>query len=465
MRSLRTKIPLQMLAVGVIPVVALGVIIFVALTRATGTFSRELATSSRIMEAEVVGANLSNDARSVMAEIDTYLRERIKDVRIWAQDPLVVEAAIQADRLSARLGWPRYPQIAKDRAAIEAIEKKMEKTRSLNPLPKATEYLKQQLAESKVFKELFFTDRNGFNVAISNLTSDFVQSDEEWWVRGWEKGIDIGKVGFDESAGVFSVDVHVRIHDPATGNAVGVMKAVLDISAVQAIASRKAAEIPDGDVKVFLGNGMLLADTSVKHDLRFIMKPEGNLLAKRFRPAELVLKEGKSGYLFGASEFHGMRPAAEQVIGYAKSGGAEFFKDVPNFAGFGWGATVAQGRATALAPLRPLTVLARSLEGLQRSLGLLVAIIGVAAAAASAATGLWMSRRIVKPILHLSHAADQISLGELDAQIRVKSRDEIGTLAESIERMRTSLKAAIERMRARRAGETPTVRTGAGMRG
>lgn len=465
MRSLRTRIPLQMLAVGVIPVMVLGVITYLALARSTTTFSRELTASSRMMEGEVVGANLSNDARAVMTQIDTYLLERIKDVRIWAQDPLVVEAAIQGDRMAAKLGWPRYPDIAKDKPAIEAIEKKMERTRALNPLPKAADYLKQQLAESKVFKELFFTDRNGYNVAISNLTSDFIQSDEEWWVRGWEQGIDIGKVGFDESAGVFSVDVHVRIQDPATGNPVGVMKAVLDISAVQTIASRKAAELPDSDVKVFLGNGMLLADTSVKHDLKYIMKPEGNLLTKKFRPAELALKEGKSGYLFGTGEFHGTRPPVEQVIGYAKSGGAEFFKDVPNFGGFGWGATVSQARVIALAPIRPLTALEQNLQGLQRYLGILVGIIAVVAAAVSAATGLLLSRGIVRPILHLSRAADQISMGDLETQIEVRSRDEIGALAESIERMRTSLKAAIQRMRARRAGETAGVRAGAGLRG
>jgi hypothetical protein len=143
----------------------------VALTRATGTFSEELAASSTIMEVEVVGANLKNDARSVMAEVDTYLLERIKDVRIWAQDPLVVEAALQGDRMVAKLRWPRYPEVAKDKVAIDAIEKRMERTRTLNPLPQAAEYLKQQLAESKVFKELFFTDRNGYNVAIST-TSD-----------------------------------------------------------------------------------------------------------------------------------------------------------------------------------------------------------------------------------------------------------------------------------------------------
>ena len=484
MRSLRSKISLQMLAVGVIPVVTLGAAIYWALAQSVGTFSRELGASYRIMEAQVVGANLTSAARSVMAETDTYLLERIKDVRIWAMDPIVVEAAIQGDRVTARLGWPRYPEIAKNEAAIKAIEQRMDKTRTLDPLPRTTQYLKDQLAESKVFKELFFTDKNGYNVAISNLTSDFVQSDEEWWVDAWNLGIDIGgtskialerkpdaprrlQVVYDQSAGVWSVAISVRIEHPATKEPLGVMKAVLDISAVQAVASRKAAEIKDSDVKVFAPDGMLLADTSVKHDLKFIMKPEGNLLAKRFQPAELALKgSGKpAGYLLGIGEFHGTRTPTEQVIGYARSSGAEYFKDVPNFSGLGWGATVGQGQATAFAPIQPLATLEGNLQGLHRYLGLLLAVVAVLAAAASAATGLLVARGIARPVLDLSRAADRISLGDLDAKIAVRSRDEIGTLAESIERMRTSLKAAIERMRARRAGESPAVRSGAGLKG
>ena len=68
----------------------------------------------------------------------------------------------------------------------------MKATRTLNPVPAATQYLKDQLARSQVFKEIFFTDKNGYNAAISNLTSDYVQSDEEWWVNAWTKGVDIG---------------------------------------------------------------------------------------------------------------------------------------------------------------------------------------------------------------------------------------------------------------------------------
>jgi len=60
------------------------------------------------------------------------------------------------------------------------------------------------------------------------------------------------------------------------------------------------------------------------------------------------------------------------------------------------------------------------------------------------------SRSVIRPILYLSEIADKISMGELDTPIRIKAKGEVGVLAESIERMQTSVKTAIERLQKRR---------------
>jgi len=65
----------------------------------------------------------------------------------------------------------------------------------------------------------------------------------------------------------------------------------------------------------------------------------------------------------------------------------------------------------------------------------------------------FMARGITEPLAQLTRAADRISLGELDTQIDVNRKDEIGELAEAIARMQASLQAAIERLRARRASQ------------
>jgi HAMP domain-containing protein len=67
--------------------------------------------------------------------------------------------------------------------------------------------------------------------------------------------------------------------------------------------------------------------------------------------------------------------------------------------------------------------------------------LGVAAVLAVVIAG-----SVVKPIIELAAAADAMSRGQLDLPIVVRSEDEIGELARSIERMRASLKAAITRL-------------------
>lgn len=58
-------------------------------------------------------------------------------------------------------------------------------------------------------------------------------------------------------------------------------------------------------------------------------------------------------------------------------------------------------------------------------------------------------RKVTGDIRRLSEVADRISVGELDAEIDVKSKDEIGELAEAISRMQDSLRLSIERLRHR----------------
>jgi HAMP domain-containing protein len=54
--------------------------------------------------------------------------------------------------------------------------------------------------------------------------------------------------------------------------------------------------------------------------------------------------------------------------------------------------------------------------------------------------------RLVRPILQLTENARQMSQGDLERGTGINSRDEIGDLARSLERMRSSLKAAMVRL-------------------
>ena len=63
------------------------------------------------------------------------------------------------------------------------------------------------------------------------------------------------------------------------------------------------------------------------------------------------------------------------------------------------------------------------------------------------AAAVYFSRKLIGSINEIVDAANAISRGDMDVKINVDQVGEIGDLARAIERMRTSLKAAIERLR------------------
>ena len=89
------------------------------------------------------------------------------------------------------------------------------------------------------FKEIFLTDLRGYVVAATGKTSDFDQGPgddppfgEKWWAEAKEKGEHIGDIDFDESAGVYSVDINMSIKadDDET---VGIIKVVYSVENIR----------------------------------------------------------------------------------------------------------------------------------------------------------------------------------------------------------------------------------------
>jgi methyl-accepting chemotaxis protein len=80
--------------------------------------------------------------------------------------------------------------------------------------------------------------------------------------------------------------------------------------------------------------------------------------------------------------------------------------------------------------------------GVMQIIILAVAIVVVV----GAGVGFLMGGRLSGQLVHLSEVADRVSMGELDASIDIESKDEVGVLASSFDRLRMSLKAAMSRL-------------------
>jgi HAMP domain-containing protein len=433
-KSIRGKITNRTLSIGILPVLLVGIFSWYSLTNLTATANQQLEASRAELLDSVVGNNLSTTASRIVSQLDSFMLERISDVVVWASAPIVLNAAKQAAIAHQKAGLVDLP--------IDDIEARFKQRKSLNISPASNRFLIQQIRRSTHFGEIFFTDKNGFNAALTNPTSDFVQRDENWWKTAWENGISVGEVEFDESAGIWSIDISVRIDDSSSGRSVGVMKAVLGVSLIQAVADDGARDVAGGTVTVINSSGQLLAETSTKHAKDRIMVEGVNLRNSGDDSIQQIFSSKNKGYVLGS----------DQVLGFAKSAGPELYrKVVKRFPGFNWVVMVQQPTSVALAPIQGLSAVQDSLESSKQQMIiiLLIVILLVFILAIFVAGGL--SKTITRPLLDLRELADAVSKGDTSRTIQVKSDDEFQDVAQAFERMRTSVAIILKRMKEMKA--------------
>jgi len=429
-KSLRGKITNRTLLIGIVPILLVGAFSWYSLTQLTSNASRQLDNSQRELLDTVVGANLSTTAARIVSQLDSFMLERISDAVVWASAPIILEAAKAAAAEHRKAGLVEL--------SIADVEARFKERKSLNVSPAANRYLIQQIRRSPHFGEVFFTDRYGFNTALTNPTSDFVQRDENWWKTAWENGISVGEVEFDESAGIWSIDISVRIDDPASGRSLGVMKAVLGVSLIQEVADNGARDIKGGVVTVINNGGQLLAETSSKHAKNRIMVDTVNLRNSSDPAIQEVFSTKNRGYVLGSG----------QVLGYAKSAGPELYRTVvTRFPGFGWSVLVQQPTSIALAPIEGLLSVQSSLQASKQQMIIILALVVVAVFVLAIVVAGMLSKAITQPLLDLRELADSVSKGDTSRTIVVNSEDEIQDVAQAFERMRTSVSIIMKRIK------------------
>ncbi|HEY0819909.1 MAG TPA: DUF3365 domain-containing protein [Rhizobacter sp.] len=107
--------------------------------------------------------------------------------------------------------------------------------------------------------------------------------------------------------------------------------------------------------------------------------------------------------------------------------------------GFGWNLNEVLGAQVVSVPMSvPLERADRNFTVVMGLLTGVFLLIGLA-------LNLMLWQLVIRPVSKLSQLSDRVSLGELDApEFNVKSKDEIGTLAESFTRMRKSMVHAMK---------------------
>lgn len=166
---------------------------------------------------------------------------KVKDVLNEKTD-LVTKSIAEAPRI---IGLVRESNIKNEDISLSEIKKLDERWMSTEGLDEfirgfltneGSEILMEFQNNHDGYPEIFITDAKGLNVAMTNKTSDYYQADEEWWVQAYNEGRGksfYGDIEYDESAMSEAIALYIPIMDPDTNKAIGVMKVIVDITAIK----------------------------------------------------------------------------------------------------------------------------------------------------------------------------------------------------------------------------------------
>ena len=431
--GLRAETLYQTLLCSVLPIVLAGSVVLFILNYQLDVIETSFAQSRTTLTDDLVGENLKIQAALTAHQIDAFLIERIAEAKAWASSSIVIKAA--------RDGHARHSAEGLVGLSIENIEAQFRTRKSLGAAPEADTYLRQQMDSSSHFAEIFFTDRNGFNVAVTNPTSDFVQSDEGWWQGAWSHGLSVSEIGYDESAGVWSVDISVRINVSDSGEPVGVMKTVLAIDSVQRIADRTAEALPGGVTQVATVRGVLIADTSSDHARERVMNPDVNLIEGGTSSVRAAFEGERSGF---SSD-------GQWVTGYAHSGERNLYVAATrSFSGLDW-VVILQSPVSRIHSL--ITSLGEIKNALQDWRNLLAFSLGAMAIVSAVITIIFAgvaARRLLSSLHSMQDMAEHAIRGEDAPVARIEHPRELARLNEAVRRLSQICVIVIRRRNQRR---------------
>jgi signal transduction histidine kinase len=354
---------------------------------------------------KTIGENSITFAIETIDKIDRAISHTIEDFQFNSKCQILQKAIIKSNREFERLeNIQEYIDnqdkkwISEDKGTISLSQELMDNELS-RELKEKIEFYREKYGY-KVLGEVFVTNKYGANVGLAEKTSDFNQNDEQWWQKAKQDGLYVSNVEYDESAGVHSASIAIRIDDEK-GNFIGVMKVVSNIQETFNIIkhAKESSKYKTAEFKLFTKNGNVIYDTAGEYKF---LEDISNVDFFRQITAD-------AGYSLKEKE------AESVLISYAHSDGHKDYK------GLGWILAIEYQKSELFAPVRTLKHIIYSSSLILTMLALILSLC--------------ISSYISKPFSKVKKAIDKISNGNLDYKIEVNTKDELDHLAIAFNQM------------------------------
>jgi len=379
-----------------------------------------LNTSQEALQ-ESIGESSASLAAGTLRNIDRAIYNKIEEFQIYSGNSEVQKVTKESNKEFEKLNDIQRFIEQKDKEWIAAPEETvtafMEQLANNEPARELKRRLRfcEEKYGYRVLGEVFVTNKYGANVAQTGKTTDYYQADEEWWQVVKEDSLYVADVEYDRSSNVYSTDIGIRIDDE-NGDFIGAIKAVLNIESAIDIMRKAKATSPyeTTELKLFDRNGKVIFDTAGE------FKPFKDTLDEKI--LEQVRQGAGHRHLLKAGELG----EGEELFAYARSKGHNGYYPL------GWVLAIEYETKEIFAPVAEL-------RSMMIIVSLTITIVAIL-------IGLFVSRTISKPIKKLRDTAGQISKGKFDVTIEIKTKDEIGELANSFNKMTGHLKKMVDNL-------------------
>ncbi|MBZ0309959.1 MAG: HAMP domain-containing protein, partial [Anaerolineae bacterium] len=261
--------------------------------------------------------------------------------------------------------------------------------------------------------EVFATDAYGALIASTGRTSNYDQSEEEWWQRAWNNGrgtvyVD-SRFRFDESASSSGLIIAVPIEDD--NGVVGVLRTTYSFASIDAlIDSSRFGET--GHVALVNAQGGILTSPEFTGDEAFLEEfPE--LLVVGMDSEELAYMNDEQGRY--------------SVVRFAPISAQGNF---PILNTLGWYIVVFESEEEALTPIN------EAIEAVTIPILIIMGLLVVGS--------FLLARRITRPLTKMRQAAQQLISQRWDTRVDVRENNEMGELAYTFNTMAGQLQGFVD---------------------
>ena len=351
-----------------------------------------------------VGVNLKTLAREKASTVEALLGKQIAILEV-----LALSDSVQAGVIRANAAYSETSDLPAIRSAIAQRDVAWTIAPESDPLVQGvlTNVAARELQEFRARfpddAEILVTDKYGATIAATNRTAKYAQAGQAWWqvvYSGNQGAIYISEPNFNRSLATFGIIMAVPIYSPNSQSIAGVLYALYRIEAITAeLGAERFGQT--GQTGLLLGGDQMLT-------------AEGIITVS---PEDLKQLTASMAADYAVFNYGGAPQLVSQDL------------VVPAATGLGWRLVVAQSPDEALEP-----VLAA-----ERT----TVVVGLVTLALTAALAVSMAQFLSRPILHLTAVAERIAAGDLKVQAVAESRDEIGTLAVTFNKMTAQLRGLI----------------------